>query len=116
MPTQRRAAGSSGARSGSTPATGIGIATGYQGRHDRSGGAEAARGRLLPGLVAGPASAGRAGAGHGDRPGLHRGVSTRRVDDLVRAMGIDGISASQVSRMAAELDANALTQRSARAA
>ncbi len=32
------------------------------------------------------------------------GVSTRRVDDLVRAMGIDGISASQVSRMAAELD------------
>jgi len=33
------------------------------------------------------------------------GVSTRRVDDLVRAMGIDGISASQVSRMAAELDA-----------
>ena len=32
------------------------------------------------------------------------GVSTRRVDDLVKAMGIDGISASQVSRMAAELD------------
>lgn len=33
------------------------------------------------------------------------GVSTRRVDDLVKAMGIEGISASQVSRMAAELDA-----------
>jgi transposase-like protein len=33
------------------------------------------------------------------------GVSTRRVDDLVKAMGIDGISSSQVSRMAAELDA-----------
>lgn len=33
------------------------------------------------------------------------GVSTRRVDDLVRAMGIDGISKSEVSRMAAELDA-----------
>ena len=33
------------------------------------------------------------------------GVSTRRVDDLVRAMGIEGISKSQVSRMAAELDA-----------
>jgi putative transposase len=32
------------------------------------------------------------------------GVSTRRVDDLVRAMGIDGISKSEVSRMAAELD------------
>ena len=33
------------------------------------------------------------------------GVSTRRVDDLVRAMGIDGMSASQVSRLAASLDA-----------
>ncbi len=33
------------------------------------------------------------------------GVSTRRVDDLVKAMGIDGISRSEVSRMAAELDA-----------
>ena len=33
------------------------------------------------------------------------GVSTRRVDDLVRAMGIEGISRSEVSRMAAELDA-----------
>ena len=32
------------------------------------------------------------------------GVSTRRVDDLVKAMGIDGISRSEVSRMAAELD------------
>ena len=32
------------------------------------------------------------------------GVSTRRVDDLVKAMGIDGISASEVSRMAASLD------------
>jgi len=32
------------------------------------------------------------------------GVSTRRVDDLVKAMGIDGISPSQVSRMAADLD------------
>ena len=32
------------------------------------------------------------------------GVSTRRVEDLVKAMGIDGISSSQVSRMAGELD------------
>ena len=32
------------------------------------------------------------------------GVSTRRVDDLVKAMGIDGISKSEVSRMARELD------------
>jgi transposase-like protein len=33
------------------------------------------------------------------------GVSTRRVDDLVRAMGIDGISRSEVSRICAALDA-----------
>ena len=32
------------------------------------------------------------------------GVSTRRVDDLVKAHGIDGISKSEVSRIAAELD------------
>jgi transposase-like protein len=32
------------------------------------------------------------------------GVSTRRVDDLVEAMGIAGISKSEVSRLAAELD------------
>jgi transposase-like protein len=32
------------------------------------------------------------------------GISTRRVDDLVRALGIDGISKSEVSRMCAVLD------------
>jgi len=32
------------------------------------------------------------------------GVSTRRVDDIARSMGIDGISKSQVSRICAELD------------
>jgi transposase-like protein len=32
------------------------------------------------------------------------GVSTRRVDDLVKAMGIDGISKSQVSELAKSLD------------
>jgi putative transposase len=32
------------------------------------------------------------------------GVSTRRVDDIARAMGLDGISKSQVSRVCAELD------------
>jgi len=33
-----------------------------------------------------------------------QGVSTRRVDDLVRALGLEGISKSQVSRLCAELD------------
>jgi transposase-like protein len=40
------------------------------------------------------------------------GVSTRRVDDLVRALGIDGISKSEVSRMCAALDAEVETFRS----
>src|SRR5215469_17874027 len=33
-----------------------------------------------------------------------QGVSTRRVDELVQALGLQGISKSQVSRMCAELD------------
>ena len=33
------------------------------------------------------------------------GVSTRRVDDLVRALGIEGISRSEVSRICTGLDA-----------
>jgi putative transposase len=33
------------------------------------------------------------------------GISTRSVDDLVRAMGMDGISRSQVSRLCEEIDA-----------
>src|ERR671938_162892 len=34
-----------------------------------------------------------------------QGVSTRRVDDLVKALGMSGISKSQVSRLCQELDA-----------
>jgi len=33
-----------------------------------------------------------------------QGVSTRRVDDLVQALGMQGISKSQVSRLCSELD------------
>jgi putative transposase len=33
------------------------------------------------------------------------GVSTRKVDDLVRALGLDGLSKSEVSRICGELDA-----------
>ena len=39
------------------------------------------------------------------------GISTRRVDDLVRALGIDGISKSEVSRMCGALDAEVETFR-----
>ena len=34
------------------------------------------------------------------------GVSTRRMDKLVKTLGIDSLSKSQVSRMAADLDEN----------
>src|SRR6202000_849703 len=34
-----------------------------------------------------------------------QGVSTRSVDDLVQAMGMSGISKSQVSRLCGEIDA-----------
>ncbi len=34
-----------------------------------------------------------------------QGVSTRSVDDLVRAMGATGVSKSQVSRLCEEIDA-----------
>ena len=40
------------------------------------------------------------------------GVSTRRVDDLVRALGIEGISRSEVSRICAALDAEVAAFRS----
>jgi putative transposase len=33
------------------------------------------------------------------------GERTRRVDDLVRALGLEGVSRSEVSRLCAELDA-----------
>src|SRR5205814_7774025 len=33
-----------------------------------------------------------------------KGISTRKVDDLVRALGIDGISRSEVSRICRSLD------------
>jgi transposase-like protein len=33
-----------------------------------------------------------------------KGISTRKVDDLVRSLGMDGISKSQVSRICSELD------------
>ena len=34
-----------------------------------------------------------------------KGISTRKVDDLVRALGMDGISRSEVSRICKGLDA-----------
>ena len=69
-----------------------------------SSSSQAARGLLLPG-PAGAASAHRPGpAGSGDG-GLCARHSTRKVDDLVKALGVDaGISTSEVSRICAEPD------------
>ena len=47
---------------------------------------------------------GREGADCGDPGGYIQGISTRSVDDLVKAMGMEGISKSQVSRLCGEID------------
>ncbi len=76
---------------------------GHPGRNDRAQDPESDRGRLLPSLLEPRRRAEKA---------LHavvveayvKGVSTRKVDDLVRAPGIDGISRSEVSRICKVLD------------
>ena len=84
-----------------------------QGRRLGAADPQAAAGRLLP-LAARAAPAHRPGPVGGRHGGLTRtGVSTRKVDDLVRAVGIDaGVSKSEVSRICAELDEHACLSRS----
>src|SRR2546425_12026944 len=95
----------SGARSGPTSATAIGCGSGIRGvgtielaipkvRHDSyyPGWLLEPRRRAEQALVAVVAQC------------YVEGVSTRRVDDIVRSMGIDGISKSQVSELAKSLD------------
>lgn len=82
------------------PAPGVG----HQSRDGRAGDPEAAAGHLLPGVAAGAAPPGRAGAGHGRGHQLPAGVSTRRVKKLAESLGVTKLSKSQVSLMAAELD------------
>ena len=72
---------------------------------------QAAGRQLLP-QPAGTTAAQRAGSAVGDPAGLPfgrlrtgvEGVSTRRVGDLIKALGCDGISSSQVSRICEQLD------------
>ncbi len=72
---------------------------------------QAAGRQLLP-QPAGTTAAQREGSAVGDPAGLPfgrlrtgvEGVSTRRVDDLIKALGCDGISSSQVSRICEQLD------------
>ena len=84
---------------------------GHPGGHHGVAHSQAAGRQLLP-QSAGTAAAQRAGSAVGDPAGLPfgrlrtgvEGVSTRRVDDLIKALGCDGISSSQVSRICEQLD------------
>ena len=60
--------------------------------------------RVLLSAVSGAAQDRREGAGGGDQEAWIGGVSTRRVDDLVQAMGLSGISKSQVSKLCQDID------------
>ena len=65
---------------------------------------QAAGGVVVPQLVGAPPP-GRPGVVRGDHGGYLHGVSTRKVDDLVKALGADsGISKTEVSRICADLD------------
>jgi putative transposase len=60
---------------------------------DRPGDPQVAQRQLLP-LLSGATAHGREGVGGGDLGGHVHGVSTRSVDDLVKAMGASGVSKS----------------------
>ena len=78
----------------------------HQGRgHLRAGYPEAPAGELLPGLAVGPVPVGPSERWWRWWPSATSAwVSTRRVDGLVKTLGIEGLSKSQASRMAGELD------------
>ena len=84
---------------------------GHPGRHHGVAHSQAAGRQLLP-QPAGTAAAQRESPAVGDPASLPfgrlrtgvEGVPTRRVDDLIKALGCDGISSSQVSRSCQQLD------------
>ena len=78
-------------------------AMGHTCRNDGSPDTEAERGELLPSLLEPRRRSERALLAVVQQAYVE-GVSTRRVDDLVKALGCDGISKSQVSRICADLD------------
>ena len=77
---------------------------GHEGWHDRDGGAQTAPRGLQPRGAVESAPTDRTGARGGDLSGLRRGGLHSTRDDLVKAMGIEGMSQSEVSRLASELD------------
>jgi hypothetical protein len=76
---------------------------GDPGRHRRTAHPEAEEGFLLPGLLALRRMAEKALTAV-IQEAYVQGISTRSVDDLVKAMGMSGISKSQVSRLCEEID------------
>jgi putative transposase len=62
---------------------------GHQGRVDRAGHPEVAGGKLLPGVAAGAAPAGRVRPDQRGRHVLLLGVSTRRMEKLVESLGFE---------------------------
>ncbi len=75
----------------------------YAGGHGGTADTQAAQGLLLSRLR-GTAPDGRKALTAVIQEAYVQGVSTRSVDELVRAMGMDGISKSQVSRLCGEID------------
>ena len=76
----------------------------HPGRHDRRGDPEAAGRELLPGLAADPPQAGRGGPDVGGRYLLPAGGLDPPDGQAGPVAGDQGLSRSQVSRMAADLD------------
>ena len=92
-------------RSGRTRATAIGSGPGTPGPAPSNWPSpSSARGSTRPSSCSSPAGGpSRPWSRSSARP-TSKGSRRGRVDDLVKAMGIDGISKSEVSRLAAELD------------
>lgn len=75
---------------------------GHQGGHGRAFGAPGAERQLLP-VAVGAAQEGREGTGGGRAAYVH-GISTRKVDELVKALAMNGIGKSRISKLREELD------------
>jgi transposase-like protein len=73
------------------------------GRHGRIAHPEIAQGQLLPGFLEPRRMTERALTAVIQEAYI-QGISTRSVDDLVKALGMDGISKSQVSRLCEDID------------
>jgi hypothetical protein len=88
---------------GSTTATAIASVAGTPGRRIELAIPKLRKGSYFPSFLEPRRTAEKALAAVIQEAYVH-GVSTRSVDDLVKAMGASGVSKSQVSRLVAEID------------